>query len=186
MWLSDLLPCSSPPVRTTLTSRVPSGDHAGAPAPSEMALSFRASPPVTSITYTCALPPSRSDRKARRVPSGDHTRLRFAVLPANRLVIPCRRSMASKTLFRTIATLRPSGERRGAESQRRYGGEGRHGLVRYVAGHVQSARIRHEALRSARRPDVRRPKIRCGGAGSLSTSANSSKSFCGLIARGSV
>src|SRR5262245_34758897 len=71
LWLFCELPCSSPPVRTTVTSCVPSGDHSGAPAPSGIALSLRASPPVTSITYTCALPPSRSERKARRVPSGD-------------------------------------------------------------------------------------------------------------------
>src|SRR5712691_10376638 len=71
LWLSCLLSSSSPPVRTTVTSRVPSGDHTGAPAPWGMVLSFRASPPVTFIIYTCALPPSRSDRKARRVPSDD-------------------------------------------------------------------------------------------------------------------
>src|SRR5262245_48524382 len=71
LWLSCVLPCSSPPVRATLTRRVPSGDHSGAPAPWGIALSLRASPPATSITYTCALPPSLSERKARRVPSGD-------------------------------------------------------------------------------------------------------------------
>src|SRR5439155_23991778 len=69
--VSGLLSSSSPAVRTTVTRRVPSGDHSGAPAPWGMALSLRASPPVTSITYTCALLPSRSMRKAKRVPSGD-------------------------------------------------------------------------------------------------------------------
>src|SRR5215831_683962 len=71
LWLSGLLSSPSPPVRTTVTKHVLLGDHSGAPAPWGMALSLRASPPVTSITYTCALPPSRSERKARRVPLGD-------------------------------------------------------------------------------------------------------------------
>ena len=46
------------------------GDHSNAVTPPGKAVKARASPPSAGMTWICALPP-RSERKARRVPSGD-------------------------------------------------------------------------------------------------------------------